>query len=76
VVAGGFKKVRLASFMLVAGVHFEEDLAGDEDSWKRAFETPGVQVELKKDGLGLNPQIIEIFCRHIQAALDMITFGD
>ncbi len=72
VVNSGYARVRLASFMLVAGVHFEEDLAGDQDSWKTVFEAAGIQVELEKGGLGLNQQIIEIFCRHMEAALDII----
>ncbi len=72
VVNDKYARVRLASFMLVARVHFEEDLAGDEDSWKTVFEATGIPVELEKRGLGLNPQIIEIFCRHMQAALDII----
>jgi sirohydrochlorin cobaltochelatase len=71
-----FAKVRLASFMLVAGVHFEEDLAGDEASWKMAFEAAGIQVALEKGGLGFNQQIIEIFCRHMEAALDIIPMND
>jgi hypothetical protein len=29
-------------------------------------------VELEKGGVGFNPQIIEIFCRHMEAALDII----
>lgn len=72
IVNSGYTKVRLASFMLVAGVHFEEDLAGDEDSWKTVFETAGIPVALENGGLGLNPQIIKIFCRHMEAALDVI----
>lgn len=72
VIKSGYKKVRLASFMLVAGVHFEEDLAGDEDSWKTVFEAAGIQAKLEKGGLGLNSQIIDIFCRHMEAALDII----
>jgi sirohydrochlorin cobaltochelatase len=72
VLNSGYAKVRLASFMLVAGVHFEEDLAGDEESWKTVFEAAGIQVELEKGGLGFNQQIIEIFCRHMEAALDII----
>jgi sirohydrochlorin cobaltochelatase len=72
VAAGGYGRVRLAPLMLVAGVHFEEDLAGDDDSWKTAFEAAGLQVELEPCGLGFNPQVIEIFCRHMEAALDII----
>jgi sirohydrochlorin cobaltochelatase len=48
------------------------DLAGGDKSWKAAFEAAGIQVELEPGGLGLNPQIIEIFCRHMEAALDII----
>jgi sirohydrochlorin cobaltochelatase len=58
--------------MLVAGVHFAQDLAGGDDSWKAAFMAANIQVELEEKGLGLNPQIVEIFCRHIEAALDVI----
>jgi sirohydrochlorin cobaltochelatase len=72
VTASGYARVRLAALMLVAGMHFEEDLVGGEKSWKAAFETAGIQVELEPGGLGLNPQIIEIFCRHMEAALDII----
>ncbi|CAN2040341.1 sirohydrochlorin cobaltochelatase [Candidatus Magnetomoraceae bacterium gMMP-15] len=68
----GFKKVRFIPFMLVAGVHFYEDLAGDEDSWKVAFEEEGISVEIEKNGIGFYPEIVDIFCRHIQDALDVI----
>jgi sirohydrochlorin cobaltochelatase len=40
----GYSKVRLLPLMLVAGVHFEEDLAGDDDSWKTACEDAGLHV--------------------------------
>jgi sirohydrochlorin cobaltochelatase len=68
----GYTRVRLAALMLVAGVHFEEDLAGEDDSWKTVFEAAGIEVALEEGGLGLNPQVIEIFCRHLEAALDII----
>ena len=68
----GFDRVRLIPFMLVAGVHFKEDLAGKEDSWKSAFEDAGIQVFLESDGLGMNPEIALIFCNHIRQALDLI----
>jgi len=68
----GCKKVRLIPFMLVAGVHFKEDLAGDEDSWKSAFEEQGIEVIMEPGGLGLNEKIVEIFCSHIREALEVI----
>jgi len=68
----GFKKVRIIPFMLVAGVHFHEDLAGNEDSWKSTFEKEKIFVTLEKKGLGSYPGIIDIFSKHIQEALDVI----
>jgi sirohydrochlorin cobaltochelatase len=68
----GYKKVRIIPFILVAGVHFHEDLAGNEDSWKSAFEKEKIFVRLEKKGLGSYPGIIDIFSKHIQEALDVI----
>jgi len=68
----GFRKVLLISFMLVAGVHFIEDLLGEEDSWKTAFEDNGISVSVENTGTGFNDSIIEIFCKHIEDAMDVI----
>ena len=70
--AAGFRRVRLVPFMLVAGVHFEEDLAGPEDSWKTAFESEDMNVVLESDGLGVRKAIINLFGDHIQSALSAI----
>ncbi len=73
VVRAGFSRVCLVPFMLVAGIHFQEDLCADEeDSWKSLFEDAGVQVRLESRGMGELPGIGDIFCRHIQEALDVI----
>jgi sirohydrochlorin cobaltochelatase len=69
----GFKKVCLVPFMLVAGVHFEEDLIGEnKDSWKSVFQNQGITVSIEGEGLGLYPGISDIFCDHIEAALTVI----
>jgi sirohydrochlorin cobaltochelatase len=68
----GFKKVRLTPFMLVAGTHFQEDLAGDDDSWKTAFEEREISVLFERKGLGFCKDIVEIFCMHTKDALDVI----
>ncbi len=47
--------------ILVAGIHFEEDLVGPGESWKSAFEARGVAVAMEKEGLGGLPGIIDIF---------------
>jgi len=73
VVQAGFSRVCLVPFMLVAGVHFQEDLcAEEEDSWKSLFEASGVDVRLESRGMGELPGIGEIFCGHIRDAQDVI----
>lgn len=73
VLAAGFRKVCLIPFMLVAGVHFKEDLIGDEDdSWKSLFEAAGIEVAAVDQGLGMVPGISEIFADHIAHALMVI----
>ena len=71
----GCSRVRIVPFMLVAGRHMLEDLAGPEDSWKTAFESRGMEVFLDDRGLGSRAGIIEVFCRHMGQALDVIPAG-
>jgi sirohydrochlorin cobaltochelatase len=70
--SAGFRCVRLVPFMLVAGVHFQEDLAGPEDSWKSAFEAEGLEVALETEGLGAQDPVIDLFGDHIHSALSII----
>ncbi|MFO7884403.1 MAG: sirohydrochlorin cobaltochelatase [Desulfobacteraceae bacterium] len=68
----GFKHITLVPFMLVAGVHFKEDLTEEEDSWKKTFEKNNITVSIVDHGIGQIKGITEIFCRHIKEALDVI----
>lgn len=62
----GVQKVKLVPFMLVAGDHVTNDMAGDnEDSWKSQFIQAGFQVETVLKGLGQYPQIQKIYCEHV-----------
>ena len=70
----GFKKVRLIPFMLVAGAHFQEDLAGDDDSWRTAFEESDISVLVETKGIGYYNEIIDIFGKHVKDALDIIPY--
>lgn len=48
-----YKKIKLAPFMLVAGDHAQNDMAGeDQDSWKKRLEAAGYEVEIQLKGLG------------------------
>lgn len=69
--ASGVKKVRLQPFMLVAGDHARNDMAGDQDdSAKSVLTAAGFDVAVKLNGLGENPAIQDIYVRHIQDAMD------
>lgn len=64
------KKVHLAPFMLVAGDHANNDMAGDSsDSWKSQFEAAGYEVECHLKGLGECHGIQNLYLDHLKAAL-------
>ncbi|MCD7954403.1 MAG: sirohydrochlorin cobaltochelatase [Lachnospiraceae bacterium] len=66
----GLEKVILAPFMIVAGDHAENDLAGaDEDSWKSRFEKAGFEVTCVLRGLGEYPGVRELFLDHVLEAM-------
>lgn len=72
VLESGATKVLLVPFMLVAGIHFRQDLLEGGDSWKSAFQKAGLEVNLVHRGLGQNPSVVEIFCDHVRQAMDSI----
>lgn len=64
----GKKKVALMPFMLVAGDHAKNDMAGEEDSWKSELEEEGYEVRAILKGLGEFAGIRKIFLEHIEEA--------
>jgi sirohydrochlorin cobaltochelatase len=63
------KKVYLMPFMIVAGDHAQNDLAGnDDDSWKSILEKYKYKTEIILNGLGEFDEIGELFFKHIQDA--------
>lgn len=66
----GVRRVYLMPFMVVAGDHARNDLAGDEeDSWKTALERSGFEVEVLLKGLGGIKAVRDIFEEHLRQAL-------
>ncbi len=63
------KKVVLMPFMLVAGDHAKNDLAGEKDSWKSLLQKEGFEVEVYMHGLGENPKYQDIYVKHIRDAM-------
>jgi len=68
------KKVYLVPFMLTAGKHIIEDMAGNNDkSWKTILKNNGFDVILYLQGLGENYYIQDKFTRHTQDCLNMLS---
>ncbi len=64
------RKVRLLPFLLVAGGHAENDIAGEgPQSWKSALEKEGFEVDVHLCGLGEEEGILSVFLEHTRTAL-------
>ncbi|MDK2821336.1 MAG: sirohydrochlorin cobaltochelatase [Clostridia bacterium] len=60
-------EVILMPFMLVAGDHAINDMAGDEeDSWKTILQKEGYVVSTYLHGLGENPAFQQIYIDHVK----------
>ncbi len=67
----GAKKVTLLPFMVVAGDHAVNDMAGDgEDSWKSVLQREGMEVRCLLKGLGEFPEIRDLYIRHGEEAME------
>lgn len=66
------KKIVLAPFMIVAGDHAQNDLAGaDPDSWMNRLSSEGYEVTPVLKGLGEYPQVRQILVEHVQQAMNV-----
>lgn len=66
----GARKVRLLPFLLVAGGHAVNDIAGaGPESWKSTLEREGFEVEVHLRGLGDMEGIVSILLEHTRSAL-------
>lgn len=65
------KKVFLVPFMVVAGDHARNDMAGDSpDSWKSILSSKGFSCEPVFKGMGEIPEIVNIWLDHLKAVLE------
>ena len=69
----GIKHVTLMPFMMVAGDHANNDMAGDEpDSHKSILEKEGFKVDTYLHGLGENQNIRKLFVERANEAWDAL----
>lgn len=63
------KKILLKPFMIVAGDHATNDMAGPEDdSWKSILTKEGYEVQSVLEGLGSNSEFASLFVDHLADA--------
>ncbi len=63
------ENILLHPFMIVAGDHATNDMAGEEeDSWKSILIKNGYKVQTVLEGLGSNDQFADLFVKHIADA--------
>lgn len=63
------EKVTLMPFMIVAGDHAKNDMAGEEDSWMTELKAAGYEVDVLLKGLGEIEGIQQIYIEHIREAI-------
>ena len=65
------KKIELYPFMMVAGDHAHNDMAGDEeDSWYTILKNEGYEVNANLKGLGEYPMIREILYKSLENTIN------
>lgn len=67
-------RVLVTPFMLVAGDHAENDMAGEEESFATKLRASGYEPECLLRGIGEYGRIRELYLQHLQCAMDGIDF--
>ena len=66
-------RITLAPFMIVAGEHARNDMAGEgEESWKKRLEKEGFEVACVMKGLGEYPAVRKLLARHLKEAWNLL----
>lgn len=68
-------RVFVTPFMLVAGDHAENDMAGEEESFAAKLKEAGYEPECLLKGIGEYEKIQELYLEHLQRAMDGIMQG-
>lgn len=63
------RKVHLMLMMIVAGDHAQNDLAGEEDSWKTKLSEKGYEVSTAITGMGLLDGIPQLYTEQMKKRL-------
>ena len=68
----GIEKIHLRPFLLVAGDHAKNDMAGqeDDDSWLNILKAEGFEVEVHMEGIGEFESIQDKFVENLTDAIE------
>lgn len=67
------KKAYLIPFMVVAGDHARNDMAGDDaDSWKSRLAAKGIAAVPVFRGMGEIPDVVDVWVRHLRSAVEAL----
>lgn len=67
------EKTYLMPFMVVAGDHARNDLAGEEgNSWKKILQSKGIKTEVLLKGLGEIDEVGDLFIKHAKEAEELV----
>jgi sirohydrochlorin cobaltochelatase len=80
---GQYKRARIIPMMYLAGLHAEDDLMGEDDSWRSHLEDCGFIVDCPMihydgssyfKGLAYYPEVIEFFITRIERAIEQARY--
>ena len=70
----GYRRVFCIPFLMVAGMHVLKDINGSHhSSWRSLLKNQRIEMDLHDRGLAYLDGVDQIFCDHIEAALDSMT---
>jgi sirohydrochlorin cobaltochelatase len=78
-----YKRIRIIPLMYLAGLHVDDDLMGEDDSWRSTLEKMGFEVECPTaihDGeqlyksLAFYPQIVTFFLNRLERTLQLLRY--
>jgi sirohydrochlorin cobaltochelatase len=76
-----YKRIRIIPLMYLAGLHVEDDLMGEADSWLRLLEDMGFKVDCQVithdkqqffKSLAFYPEIVDFFLSRLERSLELI----
>lgn len=78
-----YRRIKIIPMMYLAGIHVEDDLMGDEGSWRVALEEQGFAVQCPTidhdgknffKGLAFYPELIDFFMERLKRTLELAKF--